>query len=206
MNIILLIMNCHKYKHKAVQQKNTWLKQLTIPYYHILGDETLPTEYIIDNANRTIVLKVKDDYNSLPQKVIRAYALIHKLFNYSYIFKTDDDQMVSSMHFFDILSNILLKNANIHYGGHIVTIHNNHISKYNLVHDELPSGIMLKPTKYCSGRFYFLSREAVSSLITNENIRNIDKEYFEDYAIGYYLNAPFKLNMLQLNTNANFIG
>lgn len=33
---------------------------------------------------------------------------------------------------------------------------------------------------------------------------NIEKEYFEDYAIGYYLSPDLKTNFLRLNTSFYF--
>jgi len=40
---ILLIMNCEKYRYKAEQQ--TWLEQIRIPYFHVIGKENLKTSY-----------------------------------------------------------------------------------------------------------------------------------------------------------------
>ena len=60
----------------------------------------------------------------------------------------------------------------------------------------------LYKTKYCSGRFYFLSKNAVFNLISKRN--NIEKEYLEDYAIGYYLDEIYKINLLNISTNQYF--
>ena len=91
--IILLIMNCKKYEKKALFQKQTWLK--TIPpflkYYHVIGDPLLETEYKFDNENNILWVKVDDDYNSLPNKVITSYNAIYETFQFKYILKTDDD-------------------------------------------------------------------------------------------------------------------
>ena len=57
-------------------------------------------------------------------------------------------------------------------------------------------------TKYCSGRFYFLSSKAVQYLITKRE--NIIKEYLEDYAIGYNLHEYFKSPILKLSTSKTF--
>ena len=53
-----------------------------------------------------------------------------------------------------------------------------------------------------SGRFYFLSKEALIHLLSLRE--NIEKEYFEDYAIGYNLSRQFKENMVHLATNKIF--
>ena len=57
-------------------------------------------------------------------------------------------------------------------------------------------------TKYCTGRFYFLSREAINDLLGKK--QNIVKEYLEDYAIGYNLDDTFKIGMLHITTNKFF--
>ena len=75
-------------------------------------------------------------------------------------------------------------------------------SVYNIIHNELPNNIVIKPTKYCNGRFYFLSKKAISFLITKKKL--IDKEYIEDYSIGFYLDKNMKDYMLFLNTDNYF--
>ena len=98
---IMLIMNCKKYVKKAVFQKMTWLKQIPsyLKYYHVIGDESLDADFKFDNETNTLYVKVADDYNSLPKKVIAAYDAVNKTFNYNYIFKTDDDQILVNNRF-----------------------------------------------------------------------------------------------------------
>jgi len=201
---ILLIMNCKKYAKKALYQKITWLKSLNqLKYYHVIGDELLTTDFLFDNESRILWIKVADDYNSLPQKVIKSYEAINKTFNYQYIFKTDDDQILVNTAFFNIITNILTKSvATIHYGGYIVDVKENYLSQYNKLHPELPEMLPILKTKYCSGRFYFLSKEAVLYLLTKKYL--IYREFLEDYAIGYHLDNKFKINILMLQTNKYF--
>ena len=207
-NFILLIMNCKKYKNKAKHQKKTWLKKLPsyLLYYHVIGDEELESEYKFDDKKRILWLKVADDYNSLPKKVILAYEIINKIFAFKYLFKTDDDQILidAKSNFFDLLKVFIQdKLPMIHYGGYIVDVKSPHFSKYHLVHPELPENIPVYVTKYCNGRFYFLSNDAVIDLINKKE--NIYKEYFEDYAIGYHLDDSYKKNILNINSNEYFI-
>ncbi len=216
-DFILLIFNCEKYRYKALKQKDTWLQQLpaNIIYYHVLGqglkqDLDSVSDYIIDEPNKVLYVNTEDDYNSLPKKVIAAYKAINSIYEFKYIFKTDDDQNVSNIRFFNILMNVLSDTKNInaksntksHYGGHIVDIKKPELSNYYRIHPELPKNLVLDATRYCSGRFYFLSFEAVQKLIERES--NIRAEYFEDYAIGY--NIPFNLknNMMRLDTGKYF--
>jgi hypothetical protein len=207
---ILLIFNCFKYRFKSLKQKETWIPNLpnNILYFHVLGDSELTNEYEFSLSENLLYIKVDDDYNSLPKKVIRAYSAINKTYNFKYIFKTDDDQHVTNINFFNVIINLLNNKYNnseyrIHYGGHIVDVKQAHISQYYKIHEELPQNLIVNVTRYCSGRFYFLSNDAINQLIQKED--NISTEYFEDYAIGLNLSTQIKINMLPLETNKYFI-
>jgi len=212
-DFILLIISCEKYKFKADIQKLTWLKDInhskkSILYFHVIGNPLLEKEYIIDYSNNTIYIKVEDDYNSLPKKVIKVLKVINYEYKFKYIFKTDDDQQLLNTDFLFNLQNLLFLNCNhekkrIHYGGQIITINKPYLSQYHTIHPELPPDLPLLQTQYCSGRFYLLSNLAVKYLITNE--KEIMKEYLEDYAIGYNLHQTFKLNILELQTKKYFV-
>ena len=106
---VLLIMNCVRYRQKALLQKNTWLTMLpnNIQYYHVLGDTEMTDDFIFNNEENILWVKTKDDYNSLPHKVVSAYDAVHKTFNYKYIFKTDDDQQLKKPDFFATLTKLL---------------------------------------------------------------------------------------------------
>jgi hypothetical protein len=202
---IMLIMNCKKYINKAKLQKNTWLKNLPpyLQFYHVIGEPNLDADYRFDNENKILWIKVEDDYNSLPKKVIRAYNAVNETFNYKFIFKTDDDQILVNPNFFNVLKNLINnENTQYHYGGYIVDVKQNHLSQYHKIHPELPPNLPVLKTKYCNGRFYFLSRPAIENLISKA--ANIEKEYFEDYAIGFNLDSVFKTNILNMSTSNFF--
>ena len=202
-DFILLIMNCKKYSDKAEKQKSTWLPNLPpfLKYYHVIGDELLTTNYEFNDETNTLILKVPDDYNSLPKKVICAYKAVEETFSFKYILKTDDDQMVSNTLFFDTISKLIqIKSSD--YGGFVVDVKQPHLSQYNKIHPELPSYLPIYKTKYCSGRFYFLSLKAVLYLLSKRE--NIEREYLEDYAIGFYLSKELKENMLHIDTHKYF--
>ena len=206
---IMLIFNCAKYRFKALRQKETWLLGLPsyLIYYHVIGSSLINKDYEFDEVNRVLRVNTSDDYNSLPKKVYAAYKAISETFEFKYIFKTDDDQMLINSRVFDMILGLIVKqnaiNKIVHYGGHIVNIKIPHISKYYLIHSELPTGLIMQKTKYCSGRFYLLSYAAITYLLRKKE--EIYTEYFEDYAIGYNLNDAFKENMLKINTNFFFI-
>lgn len=208
---ILLIFNCYKYRHKAQKQKETWLRSLSnkIQYFHVLGEPNLETDYQFLTEDNLLLVRVEDDYNSLPKKVIRAFLAILNTYQFKYIFKTDDDQQVTNIKFFDTIISLLNKkwddpDSRIHYGGHIVDVKQTYLSQYYRIHAELPQNLLVKATKYCSGRFYFLSKDAVSFLV-EEKKELVEAEYLEDYAIGYHLSDLYKTNLLPLDTNKYFI-
>jgi hypothetical protein len=204
-DFILLIMNCKKYQKKAKFQKMTWLKQVPsyLKFYHVIGDETLDCAFKFDDDSQILWVKTGDDYNSLPNKVITAYNAVYETFDFKYIFKTDDDQILVKPQFFDIICGLIQKTLpKLHYGGYIVDVPTPYLSQYHKIHPELPSQLPILQGKYCSGRFYFLSKSAITNLISKRE--RIVKEFLEDYAIGYNLDAYFKSNMLSLATNNFF--
>lgn len=199
-NYILLIINCEKYRYKAYQQKAGWLASLpeNIIYYHVIGNPLLDTEYVFDDSNRILYVKTQDDYISLPKKVIHAYLAIDSEYEYKYIFKTDDDQnLINPLFFYELMNNI--ENEKPNYGGKYLELETPQISNYHTVHPELPENISLNPTIYCNGRFYILSKIAVIDLIKKMN--EIKEEYFEDYAIGYYMDDELKKSFLHINND-----
>jgi hypothetical protein len=210
---ILLIFNCVKYRYKALKQQETWLKQLSslqhnLIYFHVIGDPNLEQEYLINEEHRILWLRVPDDYNSLPKKVINAYEAITKIYNFKYIFKTDDDQMVSPVKFFDTLITVLNSryqdtSKRVHYGGHIVDVKDAYMSQYYKLHPELPTNLIVQKTQYCNGRFYLLSHNVIACLLFKKE--EISNEFLEDYAIGFHMHVTgFKDKILRLDTDVYF--
>jgi hypothetical protein len=209
---ILLIMNCKKYKNKAMQQKKTWLAELppflSLSYYHVIGVPEMEVPFLFNDNEHLLCVKAPDDYNSLPKKVIQAYEALESRFKYKYIFKTDDDQMLMDPGFFNGLKNDIEKSLLLsleqqyHYGGYHVNVKKAHYSDYHKVHPELPKNLIIQPGDYCNGRFYFLSKYAVRDLLFKKTL--IQKEYFEDYAIGFHLSHFWKKTTMIMDTNKIF--
>jgi hypothetical protein len=204
---ILLIMNCKKYDFKSKYQKETWLQLLPdfLKYYHVIGNPDLVKDFVFDNDNNILYVKTMDDYNSLPKKVFASYKAAYDSFPFlKYIYKTDDDQILTNPKFFDIITNLIKnKKPKTHYGGFIVDIETPYLSQYCKIHPELPENMILQNTKYCSGRFYFLSKHALINLFSKRD--EIEKEYLEDYAIGLNLGHFYKENMLYINSSKYFV-
>lgn len=204
-DFILLIMNCVKYRYKAEIQNNGWLRNLpsNLTYFHVLADPDSIEPFYFDWVGKILWVKTKDDYNSLPHKVITAYEAIEKTFDYKYIFKTDDDQILNNDTFFPMIMNLVkVKEPKVHYGGYIVDVPFRHVSKYYLVHPELPENLVVEKIKYCNGRFYLLSKEAVFDLISKKE--DIQKQHLEDYSVGLFLDKMYKNNILHIDSKKYF--
>jgi len=204
---ILLVMNCMRYREKALVQKAGWLQNIPVclSYYHVIGDPDLSVPYLFDNEERILWVKTLDDYNSLPKKVISALHAVRTTFKFKYVFKTDDDQILQDSGFFDMLIDKLVRKPTkmkAHYGGQVVDVQLPYLSQYFHIHPELPQDMIIQKTEYCSGRFYFLSPESVTNLVSKRE--NIEKEYLEDYAIGLNLNPIFKKVMIHLQSDEYF--
>jgi hypothetical protein len=199
-DFILLIMNCEKYRQKAHRQKEGWLKQIpsNLIYFHVIGNVELSTEYQFDEANRILYVKTPDDYNSLPYKVITAYAAVDAEYTYNYIFKTDDDQHLTQPHLLQEWMNEI-REYTPNYGGRMITIHADHFSEYYHFHPELPRNVLMRRSQYCNGRFYILSKTAVMDLLRKREF--FRSEYFEDYAVGYYMDFEIKSRFMPIQND-----
>ena len=156
--------------------------------------------YFFDFHNKILYTKTKDDYLSLPHKVITALEAVNHTYNYDYIFKTDDDQELVDDDFFNkMMTTLSTKNYN--YGGRLLHV-NDHYSTYYTVHSELPKKLLLRRTSYCSGRFYFLSKASVIDLLDKKE--RIKEHVIEDHAIGYYMDDHLKKNALHFLSDRFF--
>ena len=202
---ILLVLNCEKYRNKALIQKETWLPTLpeSVPYFHVIGNTEMEDEFHFDETERILWVKTKDDYVSLPKKVIAAYNAVQETYNFKYILKTDDDQQLIKSKFFNTLIPLLNSSKlKPHYIGKVIKNDVPYLSEYYRIHPELPRDMVVKGGEYCNGRFYGLSSEAVTQLLTKRD--SIEKEYLEDYAIGLNLHGFFKSNMLSIDNDTIF--
>jgi len=106
------------------------------------------------------------------------------------------------VNFFETIIKIITQTKS-HYGGYIVDVPQAYLSQYYRIHPELPKHLPVYSTKYCNGRFYFLSKEVIKCLICKRE--SIKKEYLEDYAIGFHMDQIFKEGILNINTNKQFV-
>jgi len=167
------------------------------------------TKYEFIDGTNQLMVRTRDDYNSLPQKVMAAFFAVLQRFHFKYIFKTDDDQNclleTPKLFFCNLMQTLSSSSSAVkwHYGGNIVHVKKDHISTYHKKHPELPADILIRAIQYCSGRFYFLSHSAVVYLLEFER-KQIEGMFLEDYAIGLCLHAHYKQMMIHLNSDVVF--
>lgn len=135
-------------------------------------------------------IRVGDNYEDLPQKVISAVKYIYTNWpTVKGIFKIDDDvEIVNMPEFIDNGINLIA--SEIQYAGISTSVSNNsssyHIGK---CHDKLfNTPLPINPNiKYCGGPCYFLGANSIKLLATSSEytINTI----FEDNLIGYILNT-----------------
>jgi len=201
---ILLIMGCFRYQHKANNQKETWLKNLPkeIDYFHVMASEQIEQDFIIDKEKKLIIVKCPDDYVNLPKKVIRAFEVVNNNFDYDVVLKTDDDQD-ADVEFFSNITN-LVNCFDANYGGFSIEIHKGHSVGIDPLHPEV-TDTYRDPTRYCNGRFYFLSKPAVADLLTKKKV--FEQRQVEDYSVGFYMSPHIKEKTIYLpNTEKWFKG
>jgi hypothetical protein len=183
--IVMLIITCEKYKHRADLQRSTWLRSIpsNIEYFHVIGNKNFcgTSDYRFDHENHMLYTSTKDDYLSLPDKVITAIYAAKNELEFDFIYKVDDDEVLINSGFFDTLEPILYQ---YDYGGHMVDIEGHHSNFYQL-HSEVPSDLYLEKARYCGGPFYFLSRKAVRYLLEKKLF--LSTKIIEDHAIGRIL-------------------
>lgn len=201
---VLMILNCKKYQYKAELQKKGWLNNIELffdlKYFHVIGDKELckEKEYIFDFENKILYVNSEDDYLHLPKKVITAFKAINDTFNYKYILKTDDDIELAVKGEFSKIIFLLEKNIS-YYGGFV-----NSPGKLcgpwfraTSKNADFPKNILLENIDYCSGRFYYLYKNAVIDLLNKSNL--IKYKFIEDHSIGLYLNDFFKKNIIHIS-------
>lgn len=178
-----MILNCQKYFHKRNIQRSTWLQNFTImPFFHIVGDPTLQTDFLFDNENHVITVNTPDDYISLPKKTYMAIKAIREHYpDIQYILKTDDDV---TCHLPELLKN-LEQIPQYDYGGFVRKIHMNMWSQHHYHSSNDREEKLVLACEYCSGPFYFLSQRAMDCILTRKE--DFWTYVYEDNVVGYVL-------------------
>jgi len=196
-NFIFIIINCEKNIWKREKQKKDWLKDFPFNYYHIIGKENLKESFEINELEKEITVKCKDDYPSLPQKVYLALETVFSKKSFKYVIKLDDDQMLKSHYFlFKLLKK--LESNTYHYGGYVINLPHSIKNLCHKDHKEIPEDLVIEKTFYCQGHFYLLSKESVIELLKYK--KDFFERMIEDHTVGLLLPENLKSKMITFDT------
>jgi hypothetical protein len=156
-------------------------------FYYFIGDESLKTEYEVDEENNIVYLKVGDNYESLSMKVYKAMKFISK--NYmdriSGVFKTDDDIILDIDKLFDCVNN---NRSNPYFGLEVNSKSYEstyHYGKCDSV-DINRTPIRIPDCNYCAGGGYYISRDSIKYILNSKDI--YQSIIFEDVSTGIAMN------------------
>jgi hypothetical protein len=200
---MLLIISCIQNSHRLEFIKTKWLNNINIPYVIVVGNKLLDSSKKYTYITETNILDVRceDNYDELPHKVFYAICAIQELFNPEYIVKIDDDIIINSKYFNELLQK--LQNNSINYAGLVVNKPTGEMSDWALdKYIKPPNKITtyIPPVSYCGGPMYYLSKKSIEIIINTMNPETIK---FEDVNIGIVLNKQgiFPLNVQLYSDN-----
>lgn len=156
-------------------------------FYYFIGDMNLKSDYLVDDINNIVYLKVPDNYESLSMKVYYAMRFISEnyLDKISGVFKTDDDIILD----LDKILNCINENkSNLYFGNTLGS--NSHDSTYHYgkceseVINKTP--VHVPDVKYCAGGGYYISKSIISNIINSKDI--YESIIFEDVCTGLSMN------------------
>lgn len=155
-------------------------------FYYFIGDTNLESDYLVDEPNNIVYLKVPDNYESLSLKTFHAVKFIHEKYpNIEGVFKTDDDIDLDLNKLFNLLND----NRSIKYFG-TVAKSTEYNSDYHFGKCESPDMnskyIRLVDCTYCAGGGYYLSNDIIPKILNSESV--FREFIFEDFAMGLALN------------------
>jgi hypothetical protein len=181
----------HAKSEKRSSQKKIWdnLNSPNLIYYYFIGDPNIDSNYIIDEENKVVTLKVPDNYESLALKtkgIVEFY-----LENYSQttkgMFKTDDDISVDP----ELIYGMLKENSEAPYFGLEVDIVNPYNSTWHWGKCESAywnsKHVTVSQCKYCAGGGYYIKSDIAISM--KDKIDLYNDFIFEDVATGNVLNS-----------------
>lgn len=180
----------HKKSTRRDEQKKTWDKanNPNLIYYYFVGDSTIEEPYVVDEENKTVTLRVQDNYESLSKKTQGILKFYLDRFSDSTkgILKTDDDIDVDP----ELIHKMLSENSDKNYYGVKVDVASYYESTYHWGKCESnywnTTRAIVPQAKYCAGGGYYIKKEIVSRMV--EKIDIYDSIIFEDVATGLILN------------------
>lgn len=193
-DIFIIIPTCRKYENKMDYVRTAWAKRslsFGFKYLFLVGDPTIERAEIRGDV---LYLPCRDDYESLVLKLFLAYEFIYKVFEFSYVYKIDDDCIVN----LDRLVGEILPQLKLqYYGGALhlkgASMNNKwHFGKCSSEKYNVPYKFDKAPFDFAKGGYgYFLRRDVLPIIFgkserLREDIKGF-KYYFEDVYISEIL-------------------
>lgn len=156
-------------------------------FYYFIGDVNLESDYLVDELNNIVYLKVPDNYESLSLKTYYAMKFIAEQYpGVTGVFKTDDDIELDLDKIFSCIND----NKNIAYFGRS-NKSNSYESTYHFGKCESSymntKTIHIPECNYCAGGGYYVSKSVIGNIVKNLDIfRDV---IFEDVAVGIAMNV-----------------
>lgn len=200
----ILVCCCYKYykQYEYISKKWNKIDDNNIKIFYLFGNEKIKNSYY-DSKTNILLLKVNDNYESLPKKIYLAIRyILEKYPEINGIYKTDDDIVYQKI---DILIKIIkyCYNNDINYSGLIIdNIDRDKISDRRIrkrFENKKINNIYHSDAIYCYGAGYYLSKTSMK--IIKEHQIYIYKQYLEDVSIGHILN---KYNIYPIRMNLKF--
>ncbi|MFN3734242.1 glycosyltransferase [Comamonas testosteroni] len=193
-DIFIIIPTCRKYENKMDYVRTAWAKRslsFGFKYLFLVGDPAIERAEIRGDV---LYLPCRDDYESLVLKLFLAYEFIYKVFEFSYVYKIDDDCIVN----LDRLVGEILPQLKLQYYGGALhpkgTSMNNkwHFGKCSSEKYNVPYKFDKAPFDFAKGGYgYFLRKDVLPIIFKkSENLLqdiNSWKYYFEDVYISEIL-------------------
>lgn len=190
----------HKLSDKRSKQIERWRNSnvKNIEFYYFIGDPSIDSEFLIDEDQRIVYLKVPDNYESLTLKTSGILKFAHDKYGNTIkgVLKTDDDIDVDP----EKIVMMLEKNSDLDYYGLEVNIVNGYESIYHWGKCESDywnsTRVLVPSVRYCAGGGYYVKSELIPKIQQMSHI--YESIVFEDVATGMIMN---RLGILPVDIN-----
>ncbi len=154
-------------------------------FYYFIGDMSIQSDYLVDELNNIVYLKVPDNYESLSLKTYYAMKFIAEQYpNVTGVFKTDDDIDLDLEKIFNCINS-----NNVSYFG----LSNTSTAYDSTYHFGKCESLLMNKTAihipnctYCAGGGYYVSKSSINNILNNLSV--FEDIIFEDVAVGVAMN------------------
>lgn len=186
MNFLLILSHKKSTFREKQRQHILTTNNSKFIFYYFIGDLNIESDYLVDELNNIVYLKVPDNYESLSLKTYYAMKFISEQYpDISGVFKTDDDIDLD----LDKISRCIEYYKSTPYFG-LSNRSNSYESTYHFDKCESPEmnrkSIHIPDCSYCAGGGYYVSKSSINNILSNIDI--FKDIIFEDVAVGVAMN------------------